>query len=260
MEIHRIVQIDPVDLAEKTTGQPSTNIDVVMLALSIQAQKSDLLRKALVDNGDFLFSDKIERRFSLLSGRGWKPSGVLEVKKHLLRIAEEKAGSFYRESIECKLHVWSHSDGLIFVQDTHTIRQQDGSPHTYMGHGKIYFVWKPSSIQVRPMISYSGGPFSPTVARQDWRLETPTDIVIVGSANTCDGLFWMVEELKKKGTLLNQWPSGCFHEHFMMFQHEAEIHNSSSDWSKEGRKASQDKMVSRLKMLDDQCQHIANVS
>lgn len=258
MNIQQLTAIDPVAIVEDLAGTSSHVLDdkAMLLMLALQAQKSQMLRQALVDNGDFLFSDTWPRRQSLLLGRGWTPAGSITVEKHPLRIEEEKLQSFKHDTIQASLHVWSHPDGLIFVQDTHTVRQENGEPYMYMGHGHVYFVWK-ANPGANCNVNYSGGFFSPT--EKDWDYgNLPADVVLIGNVATCDGLFWVVDELKKTGTLQTSWPKEAFRRENRMFRHEVEIDLASSDWSKAGQEIFHQKMVARLHQLDAQTRAIAN--
>lgn len=253
--ISELTSVDPVALAESTALEPEAT---AWLALGLQVQKSRLLREALVDAGDFLFIDTWPRRQALLTQHGWTSSGSIEVTKHPMRVAEDLTRRYSQETLECMMHIWSHPDGLIFVQATQTVRTKDGEVHTYMGHGFVHFVWSPTNGRNCP-INYSGSYRSPTVAR--WYSDNvPDDLVLVGNFATYEGLFWKIAQLKSAGTLHSAWPAEAFRSEHHMFQHEVEIHTQSTDWTPAGREAFYQLMLTRARQLDAQAQAIINQS
>ena len=246
--LKKLSSIDPLALAEELSGES----DPTHLALALSISKSQAMARAAFLEGDFLFSDTLERREALLEMKGWVKAGIIPITQHPLN----KGARHYKESLGGALHVWTHSDGFIFVQDTHTVRPvNSGEPVVYMGHGKVYFCWKGDTCPV----NYSGGWVSSST---NWRgaLESrPADLYLVADVYTCDGLFWVADKLRKEGTLFPVWPADAFRHRCFMFLHSEEIHLESLDYSPEGREKHYEDMRARVCKLGGEVQRIANV-
>lgn len=201
--IRSLADFDVLDAAERVAKNTSSEV-TDELALGLSSIKSNLLRNAYVDSGDFLFGDSLERRVSLLERSGFERILRLPVKPG------QKAGYETREVI---LHVFVNDEyGLVFtIHESWLKWQHDADYNRYLTHGRCAFAWKSYPGQsYRP--SVSGGLESESEGA-NWRKNPmysdslPQDLYLRGYITADSGLFNQLNLMLKHGTFFKKWPA-----------------------------------------------------
>lgn len=200
--VDQLLNMDSVAVSEKLIGGVPIDASETAqkLGIGMEFNKTSMLRKVMVDTGDFAVNDSWERRKIILERNGfhlvWDRHYTFEGRKR------------------CQVVMVEIEHGLIYTQDTVAV-MEDGKEYMRVAdHGKCYFCWFPVEEKYRGIMPTPGSGGWESVKYPDWRNAKPTDghwftpedLYFRGYINGERGLIHNLQSLLLKGQFMNVWP------------------------------------------------------
>lgn len=179
----RLLNVDPLALAEKITGQSyKTDHETMMAGFALALNQNKRIKEAAEAADDYHYGIKFPNAVRIAESEGFKEVGRVEFK-----------GKVWNEGDiapdEVMLFMW-HDDGLFLMLESYRGTGEDGS----LNMGTVYFNWK-CNDQNRPFFPKSSGSCE----------KVGDEYIHVGNRDVRDGLRYVCRELRSKGTILNDW-------------------------------------------------------
>jgi hypothetical protein len=204
-----ILEYDAMTDAESIMGIPAITTEREHLVAASLALLSNLTRSQhLMDIGDTVFSNKLDRYVSIIEGLGFEKGYEAEW-EHWER--QDYDADEPTKLVTEGYFIYGHSElGIVLDFDT------SGGDHVSSAH--IHYAWKPPirdmSRKVRDKFSFlhkGGGWESATCP--DWRRYEhdgiiPADLFWFGNQDAREALSFHIRRLTERGRFMSQWPAG----------------------------------------------------
>jgi len=210
--IQRVLDADSAAQAQNLTGSP-TDLDKEArhLKMGMQLSKKALLRKLMIDSGDFLSFEPWERRKSILERQGFE---------QIFTSTHVDTNSATNNHF--KYVVWiEKSHGLVFDQelvqlDPHHRHSKVPTEWWNFNSGHCYLCWWPANEDARVGLGNLDGGWE-SVKYPDWRsmypakgskslIFQPDDLYFRGYIVANSGLIHKLQSLLLRGQFMNVWP------------------------------------------------------
>lgn len=175
----RLLAVDPLDIAEKLTERRlgSEQFDNA-LAFGLVKAKSDMLKEALMEAGDSMLCNDLDRYLGIIKGLGFEEILV----DHMNDTRNEVW-------IPTQYYVFAHRDGILLSFDTISWTNEE-APR--VNGGSFYYNWRSNDGKTSMGALSSGGWFGEPIT---WS----------GSHDCREAIVFHIRRLREQGSFLPIW-------------------------------------------------------